>query len=348
MKIESANIKLSSQHQLQKQQETKESLRFWKTARPAPTTPQLQDQLKISETAQAIQTSKTSVDPSSSLDANQSLMAMIISKLMKALTGDELKIFAPEDLQNIFSDSGIVSIEYQASAPPAQTSTNSPGFGLVYERSTTTSESEATSFSADGIIKTQDGQEINFSARLNMSREFISQTNLRMTAGEPEKKDPLVVNFNGKAAELSSTRFEFDIDSDGSPDQIALLKSDSGYLALDKNSDGKINNGSELFGTKTGQGFNELAAYDEDKNNFIDENDAIYQKLRIWQRHEDGSEQLVALGDKNIGAIYLGHTTTPFKLKDTGNQTLGEVTSTGVYVTEQGQVGSIQQIDLSV
>ena len=246
------------------------------------------------------------------------------------------------------SNTDQLSIEYQSPAPPSQVSANSPGFGLVYERSTTTTESEATSFSADGIIKTQDGQEINFSARLNMSREFVSQTNLRMTAGEPEKKDPLVINFNGNAAELSSTRFEFDIDSDGSTDQIAVLKSDSGYLALDKNGDGKINNGSELFGTKTGQGFSELAAYDEDKNNFIDENDAIYQKLRIWQHHEDGSEQLVALGDKNIGAIYLGHTTTPFKLKDTENQTLGEVTSTGVYLTEQGQAGSIQQIDLSV
>jgi hypothetical protein len=175
------------------------------------------------------------------------------------------------------------------------------------------------------------------------------ETNLSILAGDPEKKtDPLVINFDGNAAELSQKRFEFDIDANGTTEQIATLKPGSGFLALDKNQDGVINNGSELFGPNSGNGFSELAKYDVDKNSFIDEADPIYNSLRIWQRHEDGSQQLIALGDKNIGAIYLGHVTTPFQLRTADNQSLGEVTDTGIYLTEEGKTGTIQQINLSV
>jgi hypothetical protein len=91
-----------------------------------------------------------------------------------------------------------------------------------------------------------------------------------------------------------------------------------------------------------------LAQHNSDGNGFIDEADPIYSKLRIWQRHEDGSEQLMALGDKNVGAIYLGHVSTPFQLRTDENKSLGEITDTGIYLTEDGRTGTIQQIDFSV
>jgi hypothetical protein len=344
MKVESGNIQLSNQYQLQKQQQSSASLRYWKTPQPS------RDQIALSQTAQSLQPEKTSLNTTISLNPNQSLMVSIIKRLYKEITGEELKLFSPDQINSNQKNTDNTNIIYQE--PPAAISSrptsNLPGFGMVYQQTDTYSESESSTFIANGIIKTQDGQELNFTASLNMSRAFQTSSQLSITAGEPEKKDPLVINFNGKAAELSNTRFNFDIDSNGSLDQINVLKPDSGYLALDKNNDGVINDGSELFGAKTGQGFAELATYDQDNNNFIDENDAIYQKLRIWQRHEDGSQQLLALGDKNIGAIFLGHVTTPFQLKNAENKTLGDVTSSGVYLTEQGQVGTVQQIDLSV
>ena len=57
---------------------------------------------------------------------------------------------------------------------------------------------------------------------------------------------------------------------------------------------------------------------------------------------------MAALGDKNIGAIFLGHVSSPFQLKDEGNNTLGEVVNSGVYLTEEGKAGVIQEINLSV
>lgn len=146
---------------------------------------------------------------------------------------------------------------------------------------------------------------------------------------------------------MQDTRFEFDLDADGQKEQIALLSPGNAYLALDKNEDGQINDGSELFGPTAGQGFYELAKYDEDKNQFIDEADSIYDHLRLWFRDANGQERLIGLGDKNVGAIYLGHLNTPFELQQ-NQHTLGDLASTGIYLNENGTTGFIQQIDLRV
>ncbi|MCX7089315.1 MAG: hypothetical protein NTV00_14845 [Methylococcales bacterium] len=356
MIIKSAVIQLNSQHQLSKSAQSSESLRIWKTPE-TPTngsasskTALLSDTLSLSRSAQKLKPEKQSLDLSDAPDANHRVMLLIIRQMVKDLTGEEFKIFSPSDLSNnadaAAPDLRNITIE---TTPPPVKQPPAAGFGLVYEQHTVIQESESTRFSAGGTIDTQDGKSIDFSVSLAMSREFRLETNLSITAGDPEKKiDPLVINFDGNAAELSQKRFAFDLDTNGTTEQIATLKSGSGFLALDKNNDGVINNGSELFGPNSGNGFSELAKYDGDKNGFIDSADPIYNSLRIWQQHEDGSQQLIALGDKNIGAIYLGHATTPFQLRSADNQSLGEVTDSGVYVTENGKVDTIQQINLTV
>jgi len=341
MIIKSSVIQLNSQHQFLKSSQESESLRVWITqVQPA-------DTLSLSDSAQALKTEKQSLDLSGALDANEGIKFLIVKRMVKQITGHDFKLFSPAAL-TANTDTGLSSVDIEATPPPANQQP-SAGFGLVYEHHTAYQESESTSFSATGTIETQDGKSIEFSVNLNLSREFRLETNLTITAGDPEKKvDPLVINFDGNAAELAQTRFEFDIDANGTTEQIATLRPGSGFLALDKNKDGVINNGSELFGPNSGNGFSELAKYDSDNNGFIDEADPIYSRLRIWQRHEGGSQQLIALGDKNIGAIYLGHATTPFQLRTADNQSLGEITDTGVYLAEDGKVGTIQQINLSV
>jgi hypothetical protein len=308
------------------------------------------DTHSLSSSAKTVQTETQSLDISGTLDPNQSIKLLIVKYMVNAITGYDFKLFSPSDLTADTTGTGSANIEIATTPPPAPANQRpSAGFGLVYEHNIAYQESESANFSAAGSIKTQDGKSIDFSVQLNMSREFRMESNLSIKAGDPEKKvDPLVINFDGNAAELSQTRFEFDIDANGTTEQIATLKPGSGFLALDKNHDGVINNGSELFGPNSGNGFSELAKYDSDNNGFIDQADPIYNSLRIWQRHEDGSQQLIALGDKNIGAIYLGHATTPFQLRAADNQSLGEVIDTGVYLTEDGKTGTIQQINFSV
>jgi hypothetical protein len=231
---------------------------------------------------------------------------------------------------------------------PSAVESNTSEYGFAYHYSETYSESEQTQFNAQGIIHTADGKEINISLELNMSREFTRHHNIDIRAGAAEVKDPLVINFNGASAQLTEEKFSFDIDNDGTEDQISFVGPNSGFLALDNNQDGIINNGSELFGALSGNGFAELAQYDEDNNNFIDENDRIYNKLRIWTQSNEGNQQLIALGQAGIGAIYLGYTSTPFEIKDANNQLQGVVKSSSIYLSDDGLTGSVQQLDLVV
>ncbi len=349
MIIKNSVIQLNSQHQFLKSSQQSESLRVWKTQEPPVRLTGKEhplDGLSLSESAKIHKTEKESLDLSEVPDANHGVRLQIIRQMVKALTGHEFKVFSANEL-TAKADDDIKNVAIDITPPANQQP--SARFGLVYQHRSVYRESESTSFSAVGSIQTQDGKSIEFSVQLNMSREFRMETNLSLTAGDPEKKvDPLVINFDGNAAALSQTRFEFDIDANGTTEQIAALRPGSGYLALDKNQDGVINDGSELFGPNSGNGFAELAKYDSDNNNFIDQADPIYNRLRIWQRHEDGSQQLTALGDNNIGAIYLGHVTTPFQLRTADNQSLGEVTGTGIFLTEDGKTGTVQEIDLHV
>ena len=91
-----------------------------------------------------------------------------------------------------------------------------------------------------------------------------------------------------------------------------------------------------------------LARHDDDGNGWIDENDAIYQQLRVWTPTADGAGKLATLKEKQVGALYLGSQSTPFELRDAANQSLGAVRASGVWLAENGQTGSLQQIDLTV
>lgn len=267
------------------------------------------------------------------------LQVTILKLLVEKLTGRKLELFDAREMNN----------GKEVELPPEQASRGNPrqGWGTVYHVEETTLQQESMQFSARGIARTADGHEITLSVELNMSREFISHSNLTVRAGDA-LKDPLVINFEGNAAELTRTKFAFDIDADGRMDQIAFVGPDSGYLALDRNGDGSINDGRELFGALSGDGFADLVHHDDDGNGWIDENDAVFARLLIWSRDGEGHDRLDGLLGRNVGAIYLGQTATPFSLKDNDNALLGVVRASGVYLKEDGGVGTVQQLDLVV
>ncbi len=141
---------------------------------------------------------------------------------------------------------------------------------------------------------------------------------------------------------------EFDLNSDGEKEQMTFVEQGSGFLALDKNNDNKINDGSELFGPTNGDGFQKLSAYDVDRNDWIDEQDPIFDSLKLWGKNKEGQTQLFSLADKGIGAISLNRIHTPFTYKNDQNQSLGEVATTGIALKETGEAVSVQQINLFV
>lgn len=209
-------------------------------------------------------------------------------------------------------------------------------------------ETENTSYSTTGTVRCADGREITFNLNLEMSRSFQEYYEENITTVQVNMCDPLVINLNGNIAELSDQTFLFDIDGDGREDEINRLASGSGYLALDKNGDGVINDGSELFGTKSGNGFADLAAYDTDHNGFIDEGDEIWDKLRIWVTDENGNQQLYSLAEKGVGAICLQSAATNYAITGQDNQAKGAIRSTGIFLYENGNVGTVQHVDLAL
>ncbi len=260
----------------------------------------------------------------------------LLKSLVERLTGRKF------DLVNPVPDSEPV---VETGDGAVQMEEGSAGYGLIYDNHESHYEYESMDFQANGIIKTEDGMEIDFSVSLSMSREFYSEQNIQVRAGDA-LKDPLVINFSGTGSQLGQRNFHFDIDADGTREQIAFVDPGSGFLALDKNENGEIDDGNELFGTRTGNGFQELALYDTDGNDWIDENDAIYDKLRIWSRGPDGTTSLVALGKAGVGAIYLGSIASPFSMKNSENELLGQVRSTGIALMENGRAVTMQQVDL--
>ena len=196
---------------------------------------------------------------------------------------------------------------------------------------------------------TADGREISFNLDMTMSRSFEEYYETSQITEIVQMMDPLVINLDTNIASLSDQKFEFDIDSDGILDSISSLEGGSGYLALDKNGDGIINDGSELFGTKSGDGFKDLMIYDEDGNGWIDENDEIFSKLLIWSKDENGNDELYHLKEAGVGAICLQKASTDFSLNSLkNNQANGQIRSTGIFLYENGNVGTMQQLDLAI
>jgi hypothetical protein len=355
MIISNALIGMAAQRDHREEHSVTEHLEFWldqtvpvalPKAELPPPQPSVAVDFSRAGSLLAMHRQTQALDLSTPMESRDRLNMMIIEAMYKAITGKDLDMASPGEVQAAIG-SKVKTLNVDTNPPAQAVTTRSTGPGLVYQRHERYQEQESMRFQAVGVVRTADGREINFSVAMNMSREFVQESNIHIEAGS-KKVDPLVINFDGKGAALSQTRFEFDLDSDGSTEQIASLRPGSGYLALDRNGDGSINNGSELFGPSSGRGFAELAVYDEDGNNFIDEGDSIYQQLRIWMTNEDGSTQLAALGDKNIGAIFLGHVSSPFQLKDAGNQSLGEIVNSGIYLKEDGGVGVVQEINLTV
>lgn len=231
--------------------------------------------------------------------------------------------------------------------PPAAAGNGRAGWGATYSLEEVHYESEASRFSAQGIVHTADGKEIRLALELNMSREFASHTRVSVRAGDA-LKDPLVINFNGSAAQLAQTTFRFDLDADGAADAMRFVAPGSGFIALDHNGDGRINDGRELFGALSGNGFADLAQHDDDGNGWIDQNDAVFDRLLVWTRDGDGKDSLQGLLQQGVGALYLGNADTPFALKDGANALQGAVRASGLYLREDGGAGTLQQIDLVV
>jgi hypothetical protein len=223
---------------------------------------------------------------------------------------------------------------------------SSKAFGISIRTLHERSENESMQFSSKGVIQTSDGRTIDFKLNFEMSRSYYEKSEMHIQIGE-RLQDPLVINLDGKGIAFGDDSIEMDINLDGQVDYFRMLAEGSGFLVLDKNNNGIVDDGSELFGPKTGSGFGELAVYDDDQNNWIDETDEIFRELKIWSVNPQGVKTLVGLKDAGVGAIFIGHVSSQYQIKE-GSELLAKIRETGTYLKENGLAGTIHEIDLKI
>ena len=198
---------------------------------------------------------------------------------------------------------------------------------------------QAVQASFSGQLQMQDGSSVSFAFEFSMQVSWA-----RYSYTEQPLQDPLIVSLDNKPAQLTDSRTEFDLLSNGSSVQLPQLAAQQFYLAYDRNNDKQVNNGTELFGPQSGQGFAELAEFDDNGNGFIDPSDDIWQYLYLWRPNQ----QLLSMDDAKLGAFSVSSAATPMPLLDKQQHKTGEIQRSGLAFTNDAKPVLVQQIDLVV
>ena len=170
--------------------------------------------------------------------------------------------------------------------------------------------------------------------------------------------DPIVLDLDGDGIEtVAGAQFNgslFDHDKDGIRTSTGWVKSDDGILVIDRNQDGLINNGGELFGdsvtlkdgTQAKHGYAALAEFDSNGDGKVDSNDIDFNKLQVWRDlNQDGISQkneLFSLADAGVKALNLTYKDTNTSL--TGGNILAQ---TGTYEKEDGSIAQMGDVNFA-
>ncbi|RWE46389.1 MAG: type I secretion C-terminal target domain-containing protein [Mesorhizobium sp.] len=163
--------------------------------------------------------------------------------------------------------------------------------------------------------------------------------------------DPIILdlNHNGFAFSDVSHGVQFDMNGDGTKEQLAWNTSHDGMLAVDLNHDGKIDDGTELFtpnfnGGHFASGAAALASLDSNHDGVIDHNDAAFSSLLIWQdANANGisdTGELSHLADNGIVSI---STAANAAVGEIDGQT---VTGNGTFQMADGTSGNYVEVEL--
>ncbi|MCL2876959.1 MAG: hypothetical protein FWF12_11950, partial [Betaproteobacteria bacterium] len=162
--------------------------------------------------------------------------------------------------------------------------------------------------------------------------------------------DPIILDLNGNGLETVGldANIYFDHDGDGVLTKTGWVGKDDALLVLDRNGNGLIDTGAELFGDFTPlpngalapNGFAALAAFDDNGDGIIDANDAIFSQLRLWRDSDQngitGEGELITLEEAGIVGLNLGNTVK--------NQAMGNgntLAREGSFIWADGSTGAM-------
>ena len=170
----------------------------------------------------------------------------------------------------------------------------------------------------------------------------------------PRPIDPLVIDLDGDGLELTSLEGSaayFDLDNDGFAERTGWVSSDDAILAIDHNGDGEIDGITEVFGSATQTGYEELDALDSNNDGVINASDAQFGDLLLWQDADGDGEtdagELSTLTEGGVVSISLNASNTNQwvngnQIIEKANVTLanGDVVQSGEVLFDLSQVQS--------
>lgn len=299
------------------------SVRFWKSE-PVPRNP-VAPVLARNE----VQTLTERTEESGGISP-LSLAAMVLERFF----GLKVTVITPEDMTETGEEKVPSSLQERSVGG------RSLGWGMEVTRHTRTVSEQSLQVNASGRVTTRDGRALSFSLEMLLSRRIEETETLRVTIGDAPV-DPLVLQLRPGFSETSDETFAFDLNADGRLENVPILHSGAFFLVNDRNGDGFVQDGSELFGPTTGRGFTELAELDQDGNRWIDEADPVFYSLRLWQPDSEGRGTLVSLMDAGVGALSTEAVSSPWQMNG------GFLAESGLYLKEDGGAGHLGEMLLN-
>ena len=169
-------------------------------------------------------------------------------------------------------------------------------------------------------------------------------------------RDPIILDLDGDGLETVGLagNVYFDHDGDGVLTKTGWAGKNDALLVWDRNANGRIDTGAELFGdftpllngTLAPNGFAALAALDANGDGVIDASDPAFHELKLWrdtsQDGQTGAGELITLADAGIVSLNLAHTLKNQNLAN-GNQ----LTREGSFTRADGSTSAMGEFNLA-
>lgn len=168
-------------------------------------------------------------------------------------------------------------------------------------------------FGAQGTTALAGGTQTARAFGMQLEFKFSMSVEVSMQ-GMVQESDPITFDLDGDGIELTSylNGARFDILGNGTPVTTAFVTGGDAFLAMDRNGNGRIDSGLELFGDQRGaaNGFEELRKLDSNRDAVIDANDADFDKLLLFRDNGNGITEpgeLITLREAGIESIQLNY-----------------------------------------
>ncbi len=221
------------------------------------------------------------------------------------------------------------------------------------ETQTSVSQKDSLSLSSDAMaisITQQNTQSNSQQQSINQVTIEASSSRLLFSSVVVETPiqttDPLAFDLDGNGIETTGIKqaINFDINGDGITEKTSFIGGNDAFLAYDKNGNGLIDNGKELFGDQHGaaNGFEELSKYDDNKDGVIDKNDAIYADLKLVSLGDNQQLKTSSLAEHSIQSINLDYANQHQAINY-----YDSIEQTGQFTRSDGSVGYTADIMLA-